>query len=153
TAYKAVKIDPKGPLQLAEAENAVEIARLAGADRYAADTFQKAMVDLQNAQDFLNKSRDRKRSETNAREAAQMAEDARIITIRKIREEELANERAEAARREAEQKAKAAQAAEEARLEAERRARAETDRFAAEKAKHEAELAAAQATKERAAAD
>jgi hypothetical protein len=35
-------VNPKGPLQLAEAENAVEIARLAGADRYAADTFQKA---------------------------------------------------------------------------------------------------------------
>jgi hypothetical protein len=46
TAYQPVKIDPKGPLQLAEAENAVEIARLAGADRYAADTLQKATIDL-----------------------------------------------------------------------------------------------------------
>jgi hypothetical protein len=35
TAYQPVRINPKGPLQLAEAENAVEIARLAGADRYA----------------------------------------------------------------------------------------------------------------------
>jgi outer membrane protein OmpA-like peptidoglycan-associated protein len=153
TAYQPVKVDPKGPLQLAEAENAVEIARLAGADRYAGDTLQKATIDLQNAEDFLNKTHDRKRSETNAREAAQMAEDARIITIRKIREEELANERAAAAQREAAERAKAAKAAEEARLEADRRARAEADRLSAERAKHEAELAAADASREKAAAD
>src|SRR5215469_16448395 len=44
TAYQPVKVDPKGPLQLAEAENAVEIARLAGAEKYAADTLQKATL-------------------------------------------------------------------------------------------------------------
>ncbi len=160
TQFKPIKIDPKGPLQLAEAENAVEIARLAGAERYAADTMQKALMDLQNAEDFLNKSHDKKRSETNAREAAQMAEDARIITFRKIREEELANERAAAAQREADEKAKAAQAAEQARLEQERRARAEAERqsadqarLAAEQAKREAEAAAARAAQEKAAAD
>ena len=49
--------------------------------------FRRPLIDLQNAQDFLNKSKNRKRSETNAREAAQMAEDARIITFRKIQEE------------------------------------------------------------------
>ena len=122
SSYQPVKIDPKGPLQLAEAENAVQIARLAGAERYASDTLQKAVVDLQNAQDFLRKGGDRKRSETNAREAAQMAEDARIISIRKIREEELANERAAAAQREADERAKAERAAEQARLEQQRRA-------------------------------
>src|SRR5439155_12603127 len=50
-AFVPVKINPKGPLQLAEAENAVAIARLAGAERYAADTFQKALIALRNAQD------------------------------------------------------------------------------------------------------
>src|SRR5689334_14037427 len=85
--YVPIKINPKGPLQLAEAENAVEIARLAGADKYAADTLKKATVSLQNARDFLNHGRNRKSSETNAREATQMAEDARIITIRKMRDE------------------------------------------------------------------
>jgi hypothetical protein len=92
TDYKPVKINPKGPLQLAEAENAVEIARLAGADKYAADTFQKATLALQNAEDFMS-NHGGKPVETNAREAAQMAEDARIITFRKMQEEELANER------------------------------------------------------------
>ncbi len=162
-----IKVNAKGPLQLAEAENAVEIARLAGAEKYAADTFQKAKIDLQNAEGFLHGGKNRKESETNAREAAQMAEDARIITYRKIREEELANERAAAAQREADEKAKAAQSAleaqqsaEQARLEAERRARAEADTAAAEKAKAEAlqaqqaaQLATKQAQQERAAAD
>jgi outer membrane protein OmpA-like peptidoglycan-associated protein len=173
--YKPVKINPKGPLQLSEAENAVEIARLAGAEKYAADSFQKATIDLQNAEGFLNgKSHDRKESETNAREAAQMAEDARIITFRKIQAEQLGNERAEAAAREAaaqqqtqaaEQQAQAAQ--QQAQLEQQRRAQAEADRQAAEQAKSAAdqarmqadqarvlaEQATSQATQERAAAD
>src|SRR6185369_13921456 len=136
--YQQVKVNPKGPLQLAEAENAVEIARLAGAERYAADTFQKAVVDLQNAEAFLNKGKDRKRAETNAREAAQMAEDARIITFRKIREEQLANERAAAAQREAQAQEQARRSAEQARLDQERREAAEADRRAAEQARAQA---------------
>jgi outer membrane protein OmpA-like peptidoglycan-associated protein len=166
--YRPVKVDPKGPLQLAQAENAVEIARLAGAERYAADTFQKAMVDLKNAEDFLHsKSKDRKASETNAREAAQMAEDARIITYRKIREEQLANERAAAAQRESDAKAReneaqarARQSAEQARLSAEqsrmdeqRRAQAEAERQAADQARIQAEQASAKAIQDKAAAD
>jgi outer membrane protein OmpA-like peptidoglycan-associated protein len=151
--YTPIRLNPKGPLQLAEAENAVELARLAGADKYAAETYQKAVLSLKNANDFLNRGKDRKRSETNAREAAQMAEDARIITFRKIREEQLANERAAAAKREADAQEQARQHAEQARLEQERRARAEEDRAAAERAKREADDAAARAIAERAAAD
>jgi len=143
--YQPVKVNPKGPLQLAEAENAVEIARLAGAERYAADTFKKAMVDLQNAEDFLNKGKNRKQAETNAREAAQMAEDARIITLRKMQEEQLANERAAAAQREAQAQEQARRSAEQARLDKERREAAEADRRAAEQARAQAEQARAQA--------
>jgi outer membrane protein OmpA-like peptidoglycan-associated protein len=166
--YKPVKINPKGPLQLSEAENAVEIARLAGAEKYAADSFQKATIDLQNAEGFLNgKSHDRKESETNAREAAQMAEDARIITFRKIQDEQLATERAEAAAREAAAQQQTQAAQQQAQLEQQRRAQAEVDRQAAEQAKSAAdqarmqadqarvlaEQATMQATQERAAAD
>ena len=39
---KIKPLEPGAPLDLAEARNAVELARLAGADRYAADTFNKA---------------------------------------------------------------------------------------------------------------
>ncbi len=158
--YQPVRVDAKGPLQLAEAENAVQIARLAGAEHYAGDTYHKALVDLQNAQGFLRKGGNRKESETNAREAAQMAEDARIITFKKIQEEQLAAERAASAQREAQAQAQAQQAAEQARLDQQRRAQAEADRLAAdqartaaEQAKMEALQAAQQASQERAAAD
>ncbi len=158
--YQPVKVNPKGPLQLAEAQNAVEIARLAGAEKYAADTFQKAIIDLHNAEGFLNGSRNRKESETDSREAAQMAEDARIITFRKMKEEQLANERAAAAAREASAQQQATAAQQQATLEQQRRAQAEADRVAADRAKAEAEQARLQAEQatataqsERAAAD
>ncbi len=143
--YRPVKVNAKGPLQLAEAENAVEIARLAGAEKYAADTFQKAKIDLQNAEGFLNGSRNRKESETDSREAAQMAEDARIITFRKIQAEQLANERAAAAAREAAAQQQAQQAQQQATLEQQRRAQADADRLAAEQAKSAADQARMQA--------
>jgi outer membrane protein OmpA-like peptidoglycan-associated protein len=151
--YKPVKVNPKGPLQLAEAQNAMEIARLAGAEKYAADTYQKAVVDLQNAEGYLHGGHNRKESETNAREATQMAEDARIITIRKIHDEELAAERKAAADREAAAQAKAAEEAAEARRQAEARQQADADRMAAEQAKTEAQQAAQEAAREKAAAD
>ena len=147
--YRPVKVDPKGPLQLAEAENAVQIAQLAGADKYAADTMQKAMIDLKNAQDFTRGKGPRKSIETNAREATQMAEDARIITIRKMQAEERAREQAAAER----DRQAAAQAQAEQQAEAARRAQAEQERAAAEQAKREAEAAAQRAATERAAAD
>jgi len=133
-AYQPVRINPKGPLQLAEAENAVEIARLAGADRYAADTFQKAVLSLQNAQAFMT-GHGGKAVETNAREAAQMAEDARLITYKKIEEEQLARQREGAERDRAKARA------------------AEEQRAAAEQAQREAQAAAAQAAQDKAAAD
>ena len=143
--YQPVKVNPKGPLQLAHAENAVEIARLAGAERYAADTFQKAVVDLKNAQDYLHSGKNRKESETNAREAAQMAEDARIITFRKMAEEQLANERAGAAQREAKAQDEASRSAAQAKLDQERRLSAEAERRTAEQAQMQAERAKMQA--------
>ena len=140
-AYVPVRINPKGPLQLAEAENAVQIAKLDGADRYAPDTFQKAEIALQNAEGFMS-NHGGKPVETNAREAAQMAEDARLITFRKMEEDAEARRQAET-----EQAKAAAQTADE------QRAAAEQARAAAEQAKQEAEAAAAQAAQEKAAAD
>ena len=152
--YKPVKVNPKGPLQLAEAENAVEIARLAGAERYAADTFQKAVVDLKNAEDFLmKKGRNSKESETNAREAAQMAEDARIITFRKMQEEQLGNERASAAQREADAQEQARLADAQAKAEQDKRRSAESDTRAADQARVAAEQAKVQAEQAKTQAD
>jgi outer membrane protein OmpA-like peptidoglycan-associated protein len=94
------QLNPKVPLELYEARNAVQIARWTGADRYAADTFLKATQGLENAEGYLKGKGDKKPIGTVAREAVQMAEDARIITIKKIGEEQLAAERQAGADRE-----------------------------------------------------
>jgi outer membrane protein OmpA-like peptidoglycan-associated protein len=98
---KPVRLNSKVPLELYEARNAVQIARWTGADRYAPETFQKAVQGLGNAEGYLTGKAGRKPIGTVAREAVQMAEDARIITVKKIDAERLANERQAGAQREA----------------------------------------------------
>src|ERR1035437_9038758 len=163
-------LSSKVPLDLYEARNAVQIARWTGAERYAPDTFQKAVEGLKNAEGYLTGKAGRKPIGTVAREAVQMAEDARIITVRKIEEERLANERQAGAEREAraESERAAAQAGAErttrdaeaarvaARSEADRLqreddAKMETARNEADRAKRDnaAQMAAAQTEADR----
>src|SRR6202142_4187833 len=66
-------LDRKVPLELYEARNAVQIARWTGAERYSADTFQKAQIGLQNAEGYLHGKSGSKPIGTVAREAVQMA--------------------------------------------------------------------------------
>jgi outer membrane protein OmpA-like peptidoglycan-associated protein len=152
--------DRRVPLQLQEARNAVAITRATGAERYAADTLAKALVDLTNAEGFYRSKTDKKQMETNAREATQMAEDARIITIKKLHEEELANERAAAAEREAQANADADASARKAEQQAQLRVQAEAEaqrleqqRQQAVQARLDAEQAAQRAAQEKAEAD
>lgn len=126
--------DERSPLELYEAENAVQIAQAAGADKYAADTMTAAKTALTNAQDINMHKKDRKQTITYAREAVQSAEDARIITIRKIRDED--EEAAKQARLNAEQQAQQAQLV--------------AEQQAAERAKADAEAAEAEARAQRA---
>ena len=86
-------LNPKVPLELYEARNAVRIAGWEGAQVYAPDTYLKAQQGLENAEGYLKGKAGKKPIGTVAREAVQMAEDARIITIKKIGEERLAKER------------------------------------------------------------
>ena len=150
---RPIVLDRKVPLELYEARNAVQIARWIGAQKYAADTFQKALDGLQNAEGYLQGRAGSKPIGTVAREAVQMAEDARIITIKKMEEERLASERQAGADREerAERERLAAQSeAARVALEAERaRVAAETEaaRVARE---HEAQIAARQVEADRA---
>jgi outer membrane protein OmpA-like peptidoglycan-associated protein len=149
---RAFSLDRKVPLELYEARNAVQIARWTGAQRYAADTYGKAVIGLENAEGYLQGRAGSKPIGTVAREAVQMAEDARIITVKKLQEEELANERqagvdretrAETARAAAQSDAeRIGREAEQARL----AARTEADRVARE---HEAQALAAQAETDR----
>jgi hypothetical protein len=144
-------LDPNVPVELYQARNAVQIARASGADRWAHDTFLKAERSLSQAEAYQARKAGPKPVAMLAREAVQIAEDAREIAVRRQEQEQLAREREEAARRE--QLAKAA-AAEEARrraeaeaarkAEAERRARAEAlaENRASESARLQRELAA-----------
>lgn len=72
------------PLELFEAENAIRIAQDAAAEQYAPEIMQQASLDLRNATDLDgNKHRDEKMEITDAREAVERAEDARITSLRK----------------------------------------------------------------------
>ena len=94
-------LSSKVPLELYEARNAVRIARWTGAEKYAPETYRKAAQGLENAEGYLMGKSGSKPIGTVAREAVQMAEDARIITVKKIAEETLASERQAGADREA----------------------------------------------------
>src|SRR5271166_3471810 len=108
------ELNPKVPLELYEARNAVQIARWTGAEQYAGDTFHKAVEGLENAEGYLIGKAGKKPIGTVAREAVQMAEDARIITVKKIEEEQLASERKAGADREAHAESETAAALSEA---------------------------------------
>jgi hypothetical protein len=70
-------------LALYEAQNALQVARAQGADRYAHDTLQKADRLYAQAQNLGRDRSANKEVVTIAREAAQTAEDARTIALRR----------------------------------------------------------------------
>jgi outer membrane protein OmpA-like peptidoglycan-associated protein len=157
-----VTLDPKIPLELYEARNAVQIARWAGADRSAPESFEKAEQLLKQAESAQARKANRKSVAMTAREAAQTAEDARMIALKRQDQERLAKERQAAAERETRAKAETeaeaqrrAQAEAEQRAEAERRSRAEAEQRAEaeRRARAEAERTAAQAQQQTAQAE
>jgi outer membrane protein OmpA-like peptidoglycan-associated protein len=148
------------PLDLLEARNAVVIAKAAGAQQYAPDSLTKAEDMLQRAEDYYQRRQGITPIGTAARGATQMAEDARVLTLRREREAKIeadrrAHEEAEAAAKIAavEAQQQAAQAQAQANEDARRRAdaeRAEADALAqqqqaaAQQAQAQAAAAAAQ---------
>jgi outer membrane protein OmpA-like peptidoglycan-associated protein len=105
-----ISMDSRTPLELYEARNAVRIAKWTGGEQYAADSLNKAEVSLQSAEDYQAQRGNKKSEITVAREAVQTAEDARIITVKKIEEERQANELQASANAEAQSNAQAAEA-------------------------------------------
>ncbi|HEY4010614.1 MAG TPA: OmpA family protein [Acidobacteriaceae bacterium] len=125
------------PLPLFEAYNAQRIAQQVGADKYASDIMQEVATDLRNAQDIQDgKHRDVKMEFTDAREAVERAEDARLTTLRKQDEERQ--------RQNQEAKQQAQMQAQQAQLQAQE-AQAAADRAAAERAQADAARARAEA--------
>jgi outer membrane protein OmpA-like peptidoglycan-associated protein len=157
----------KVPLDLLEARNAVVIAKAAGAQQYAPDSLAKAEDMLQRAEDYYLRKQGRTPIGTAARGATQMAEDARVLTLRRKeqaridaerRAHEEAQAKAEADASAAQQQAAQAQAQadEDARRRAEaEKAQAEAQRqqAAAQQQQQEAQAAAAAAQQAAAQAD
>lgn len=129
TVLHPITRNEHSPLEVYEAENAVQIADAARAEQYAADTMATAKTALLNAEQADAHKGDRKMVITYAREAVQSAEDARLITIRKIKAEDEAAERK--ARQDAEEAAERSK-------EAAERSKAQADQEAAQRAQAEA---------------
>jgi outer membrane protein OmpA-like peptidoglycan-associated protein len=159
-------IDPKVPLAVYEARNALRIAKREGAEKYASDAWAKASQTEAQMEDYLARKQ-KNPIVTAARNAAQQAEDARSIAVKNENDERVAAEkraqaeklaqqqkqaalqRQQAAQREAElkvqQEAEAKRAAESAAMaaqEAQARAQAEAAQQQAEAAKRQAQEAA-----------
>jgi outer membrane protein OmpA-like peptidoglycan-associated protein len=143
-------MNSKTPLEFFEAENAVQIAINAGAQKYAPDALDKAQTSLTNAQELEAHHGDTKVIIQDSRDAVQNAADAHHITIQAEIAEEDAAEKAAAAQREAEAKAQAdaeAAAAQQAQLQ-QAQAQAQAAQSAAAQAQAQAAQAAAEAQAE-----
>jgi outer membrane protein OmpA-like peptidoglycan-associated protein len=148
----ATAADKKTPLQLLEAENAIAIAEASGAEQYAPAPLEKARENLNQARDYERRKQGSKVIATVARAAAQNAEDARLTTLEKKRQQQLAEERRAAQERiqtaQSQAQAESARAEEahrEAQHEAEQRSLADQQRQVAEQAAQQAAEARTQA--------
>ena len=129
-------IDRKTPTELFEARNAVRIANNANAAKYAPAAIAKANQQLQDAETSYRQKRDKKMVISQARDAVQTAEEARVMSVKQKGEED-AQAQAAAEKQAAEDRAAKARA--DAEAEAQRRLEAEQAREQAEAAKAEAE--------------
>ena len=127
----------KVPLDLLEARNAVAIAKAAGAQQYAADSLAKAQEMLDRAEDYYTRKQGKTPIGTAARGATQMAEDARVLTLRRKQQAKIEAERR--ARQEAQEKAEAEAAAAEQQSAEDARRRADAERAEAEARQQQAE--------------
>jgi outer membrane protein OmpA-like peptidoglycan-associated protein len=139
-------IDPNTPRELFEARNAVRIAHLMAADKFAPTIIAKADEQLRQAETAYRGKQDKRTIEAAAREAAQTAEESRVMAVKQRAEEE-AQAQAAADKKAADDRAAKARAD----AEAQARARTEADnaRAQAEKAKAEAMQAAQEAARQK----
>jgi outer membrane protein OmpA-like peptidoglycan-associated protein len=139
-------IDSKTPRELFEARNAVRIAHIASADKYAPAIMTKADEQLRQAESAYRQKQSKGSIEAAAREAAQTAEESRVMAVKQKAEQE-AQAQAAADKKAADDRAAKARA--DADAQAKARADADTARAQAEVAKAEAQKAAAEAARQR----
>ncbi len=147
--FVPILVGKKNPFELYEAENAVQLARVAAADKYAPESFQKAVDALQQAERYQAQKPGQKPVMTMAREAAVRAEDARVVSLRRQEDEARENERQASLARENAEREKAQAARLRADEESRQRAQAEADRIAADRARADAVAAAQEAQRQK----
>jgi outer membrane protein OmpA-like peptidoglycan-associated protein len=104
--FDPVVLNAKLPLEFFEARNAVRIAQSAGAEKYAATSYEKAVRQMNEADGLATRKHENKKSLISlSREVVQTAEDAREIAVKHIDEERADAERSAGAGREASAKA------------------------------------------------
>jgi outer membrane protein OmpA-like peptidoglycan-associated protein len=135
-------IDRSTPLELFEARNAVRIAHIAAADKYAASILAKADQQLMQAETTYRQKQGKPAIESAARETTQTAEEARVMAVKQRAEDEA---QAKAAAEKLAAQEREAKARSDAEAEAKRRAEAEEAQKQAEAAKAEAERLKAEA--------
>jgi outer membrane protein OmpA-like peptidoglycan-associated protein len=95
TGYKfdPVVLNADLPLEFFEARNALRIAQSEGAETYASDSYQRAVRQMNNADEYATRKHiDRKPLTAISREEVQTAEDARAIAVKKMDDLRLAAE-------------------------------------------------------------
>ncbi|HEY4819001.1 MAG TPA: OmpA family protein [Candidatus Acidoferrum sp.] len=146
-------IDRKTPLELFEARNAVRIARIALADKYAGSIMSKAEQQLKGAEDVYRSGRDKKSVDAAAREVVETAEEARVMAVKQKAEEDaqasVAAEKRAALEREARARADAASEVKRRQEADQARAAAEAAKADALRMKQEAEQASQDAVRQR----
>jgi len=106
--FDPVVLSAKLPLEFFEARNALRIAQAAGSQRYATESYEKAVRQMNEADAIASGRHENKKSLISvSREAVQTAEDAREISVKHIDEERAESERRSGEGREAAAKARA----------------------------------------------
>jgi outer membrane protein OmpA-like peptidoglycan-associated protein len=149
--FTATPVEGGVPLDLAEARNALELARIAGAERHAMETFGKAASLLAEAETARDGRRPVEDVIMAARQSAQTAEDARLIAVKRQEEEFVARQKALADERERQASEEKRRADAEARNAAAARADVERGRRDVERTRDELQEARMQALKAQAA--
>jgi outer membrane protein OmpA-like peptidoglycan-associated protein len=156
TGYKfdPVVLNAHLPLEFFEARNALRIAESAGAENYAAPSYNNAARLMKQADDLATRRKgDKKQLISVSREVVQTAEDAREIAVKRIDADRTEADRTSAANREAAAKAQTRNAEADAAAAKAQTRNAETDAAAAKAQTRNAEADAADAVRGRAEAE
>ena len=148
--FPAAQLSPeereRTPLTLLEARDGGATAKATGAQQYAAEVLGRSEQYLDRANSYYQQDQSAVAIGTAARGAAQAAEDARILSIRKAEDARIA-----ARQKAAEERTRQAQ--EQASLQQERAEHAREQAMTAEQAQQQAEQSAQQAQQQRQAAE